>query len=128
MLAKSLFDLASTLNHSIETAKHPPSAGRKPLQSGVDLLTLQKTVEQQQLVLQTLLMLLLEKKVIEDQEFKQWLQYVDGLDGKVDGKIEAERKPQACPACNRINARNAPRCQYCGQAFEIDFLARRKPE
>ena len=125
-----VINLANALARSQDLMDAPPSSGsRRNIQPGViDLATLQRTIDHQHLLLQTLLMLLLEKKVIEDQEFKQWMSYVDGLDGRTDGKIEAEKGPVTCPGCRRVNPRNVPKCQYCGQIFEMDFLARRKPE
>lgn len=97
-------------------------------QAKADLTALQAAFDQQHLILQTLLMLLLEKKVIEEQEFRDWIAYVDGLDGRRDGKIAALARPTTCPGCKRISAPNAIACQYCGHAFSPDFLARRKPE
>ncbi|MEQ8821669.1 MAG: hypothetical protein RLY93_15645 [Sumerlaeia bacterium] len=82
-------------------------------------------LERQNLVIQTLLMLLLEKGVIHDQEFREWLAYVDGLDGKVDGRVREDKSPVACPKCGRNSPRQSPSCQYCGEALPADYLARR---
>lgn len=82
-------------------------------------------VERQHLVIQTLLMLLLEKKIISEKELQEWTAYVDGLDGNVDGRLRAEKSPKPCPACARNNAPDAPRCAYCGASLAIDIVDRR---
>lgn len=86
---------------------------------------LRDMIERQNLLLQTLIMLLLEKKVIGEDEFRQWMDYVDRLDGVCDGRVKEDRSPINCPACGRVNQRLARSCQYCGRAFEAEFLARR---
>ncbi len=86
---------------------------------------LENRVEKQNLIIQTLLMLLLEKKVIHEDEFKDWMAYVDELDGVRDGRVRADKTPQTCPKCQRNNAPSAVKCQYCGEELEHDFLFRR---
>ncbi len=82
-------------------------------------------IEKQDLIIQTLLMLLLEKKVIHEDEFRDWLIYVDELDGVRDGRVRANKAPTACPKCSRNNSPGAVKCQYCGEELEQEFLSRR---
>ena len=85
---------------------------------------LQIKIERQNLIIQTLLTVLMEKKIFDEDEFREWMNYVDGLDGRVDGKLAESQAPKACPKCKRINKPTAPRCQYCDYPLASDFLAR----
>jgi len=86
---------------------------------------LESRVEKQNLLIQTLLMILLEKKVLHEDEFKEWMLYVDELDGVRDGRIRADKTPVACPKCRRNNSAGAVKCQYCGEEIDPEFLVRR---
>lgn len=77
------------------------------------------------LIIQTLLMLLMEKQIIHEDEFREWLVYADHLDGVRDGRLRDDPTPIACGACHRTNPRMATKCIYCGQPFEVEFLSRR---
>lgn len=83
------------------------------------------TIERQNLMIQTLLMILLEKQVIQEEEFREWLIYVDELDGVRDGRVREDKTPVACPKCHRNSPRTATKCIFCGHEFEVEFLARR---
>lgn len=107
------------------TRQHAPTmnaaAGQTgQTQSSVDELT--HRLEKQSLLIQTLLMILLEKKVIHESEFKEWMTYVDELDGKRDGRLKEDRSPVKCPSCGRNSPRTKGNCQYCGQEIPQDFL------
>jgi len=93
-----------------------------------DVVGLRIRLERQSLLIQTLLMILLEKKVVDEAEFREWLDYVDELDGAKDGRLKEDRSPVACPACKRNNPRQASRCQYCGHELTPDFLQHRPDE
>ncbi len=88
-----------------------------------DIQTLEAKLERQHLLIQTLLMILLEKKVIHEDEFKEWLVYVDELDGARDGKLREDKSPIVCESCGRNNTYTATKCQYCGHGFSPEFLA-----
>lgn len=106
-------NIASSANRVVD------SATRSTVQD------LERVVDRQTLLLQTLLMLLLEKKVIHEDEFREWIAYVDELDGVRDGRVKAEKAPVSCPKCKRNNQPGAAKCQYCGEAFTPEFLFRR---
>jgi hypothetical protein len=108
-----LHSMASTFTGS-------PSTLGKTSRGAIDALEMR--IDRQHMVIQTLLMLLLEKKLIEEDEFREWLNYVDNLDGRADGKLRPEAAPRACPACGRNNSPTAPRCQYCGRDFPEEFI------
>lgn len=87
-----------------------------------DVSELSQRLEKQTLLLQTLLMILLEKKVIFEEEFKEWMNYVDELDGRKDGRLGDEKTPRLCKKCGRNSARHQQKCQYCGEEFSAEFL------
>lgn len=101
------------------------SAGRIDHQARGTLDSLQGRIDRQDLIIQTLLMILLEKKVIHEDEFKEWMLYVDELDGTRDGRLREDKTPVVCPGCGRNSPRSAPNCVYCGHEFEPEFLLRR---
>jgi hypothetical protein len=107
-----------------------PPANVEPQVNRDSLDGLAARVDRQNLIIQALLMLLLEKNVIADQEFRNWLAYADELDGRADGKLTPDNNPIACPACKRNNPSTATCCQYCGQAFAAEYLDHRnvRPE
>ena len=80
-------------------------------------------LEKQDLLLQTLVRLLLEKGVIQRDELSRWVDYVDSLDGSVDGKLKSDRRPRECPKCRRKNSPQARHCQYCGAELGASFLS-----
>lgn len=83
---------------------------------------LQHKVERQHLFIQTLLRLLMEKGLIQENEFREWLTFVDGFDGHVDGKLKPDTAPQLCSSCARKSPASYPRCQYCGAEFAMAVL------
>lgn len=90
-------------------------------------IELEERLARQELLIQTLLRLLLEKKVIHQDEFKEWMDYVDSLDGARDGKLRAPKIALDCPSCGRMNKPNATRCMYCDHEFPTEFLTRKAP-
>lgn len=93
-------------------------------QSRSNVQELQAKLDRQHLMIQTLLTVLMEKKIFDENEFREWLNYVDGLDGRVDGRLAESVVPVACPKCRRMNKATAPRCQYCDHPMQTEFLAR----
>ena len=86
---------------------------------------LQARVDRQNMVIQTLLMLLMEKKVFNEAEFTQWVDWVDSLDGKVDGKLTEDNRPIECSNCHRMNPSTARKCQYCNRDLPVQVIDRR---
>jgi hypothetical protein len=82
-------------------------------------------LERTTLVLQTLMMILLEKNLVQENELREWLVYVDQLDGTQDGRLREDKTPVECPKCKRKTPRLISRCIYCGQSIEVDYLFRR---
>ncbi len=119
---------ASVLNSmrkiSEATSLHNTSGMSKMMMES-NQLSLEARLDKQTLLLQTLLMILLEKKVIFEDEFKEWMDYVDELDGKRDGKLQEDKTPRSCPSCGRNSARHQAKCQYCGHELPVDFLHHR---
>lgn len=86
---------------------------------------LQNMIGRQQLIIQSLLMLLLEKQVIDKDELAKWVEYVDQLDGKADGKLNADKSPVQCPKCGRTSPATVQRCLYCNAVLGDGILDRR---
>lgn len=90
--------------------------------SRADLDAINDRLGRIELMQQTLLRVLIEKRVLDKQEFKQWLSYVDQLDGRTDGKMGEESGVRQCPACSRNNPMKNRQCQYCSAELPTDFL------
>lgn len=113
----------------MENFDGPSVASKSSGQSiSADFVSLEDRLEKQNLLIQTLLMILLEKKVIHEDEFKEWMIYVDELDGKRDGKLRENKSPVICPKCKRNNPPNRTACQYCGIEFPPEFLQYKNKE
>ncbi len=91
-----------------------------------DIETLQAQLEQQNLILQTMLVLLLEKKVISEDEFNEWATKVDELDGVRDGRLSGEKSPIRCPDCGHENLRGAAKCVNCGVDLDLHLIQKLK--
>lgn len=84
---------------------------------------LQDRLARQELYIKTLLRLLLEKEVIHQEEFGEWLDYIDGMDGRLDGRLGEGTGSKTCGRCRRTNPQHARRCQYCDALFpSTEFL------
>jgi len=120
---------SSSYDHISEISSAAAVAGapKAPAPPQGQIADMEMRLERQNLLLQTLLMILLEKKVIHEDEFTEWMDYVDELDGVKDGRLKENRAPQECPSCKRRSPRNAVKCIYCGTDFPTTFLAGGKP-
>lgn len=87
-----------------------------------DLENIRDRLSRIELMQQTLLRVLIEKGVLDKQEFSQWMKYVDQLDGRDDGKMAEESGVKSCPSCGRNNPVKLRNCQYCGADLPFDFL------
>jgi hypothetical protein len=114
------------LHNTVTDFTATTSASGRAARGSIDQI--EDRLERQNMVIQTLLMLLLEKKVIEEKEFREWMNYVDRLDGRADGKLRENIAPRSCPGCGRMNPAKAPQCQYCGHDLPRDVIdPRHKP-
>lgn len=87
-----------------------------------DIESLQRRLDQQNLVIQTLLTLLLDKGVIQEDEFREWVKRMDRLDGARDGKLAEDKTKVACPSCGKSNLKAAAECKHCGVALDPDLV------
>jgi methionyl-tRNA synthetase len=83
---------------------------------------LQRRLDQQNLVLQALLAMLLEKGVVDETELREWIKRMDALDGARDGRLGDDLTEVACPSCGRSNRKTAAQCRHCGVALEPDLV------
>ena len=58
-----------------------------------DVSDLLDKIEEQNLVIQTLLAILLDKGIITEPEFRTWAERCDELDGTKDGRLKQESSP-----------------------------------
>ncbi len=101
----------------------PPMSGGSQ-QHNSTIVELQAQVESLSLQVQTLSRLLVEKGLVTEKELNEWLRYIDGLDGRVDGKLREKKTPKSCHQCQRINPSKAVKCQYCGAELANEFLVK----
>jgi hypothetical protein len=87
-----------------------------------DIESLKALVEQQNLIIQTLLVLLLEKKVIDEEEFNEWAKKMDELDGARDGKLSEDKSTSRCPECGRQNPVTSTACMDCGRELKPQYV------
>lgn len=78
---------------------------------------LQARLEQQNLLLQTVITVLLDKGLVNEEQFRGYLEQVDGLDGSQDGKLAEDRKPLTCKECGGKNSPDKSTCMYCGKGL-----------
>ncbi len=102
--------------------RQPGGHSQKDLGQATTMADLQRQIDRQSLMIQTLCRLLIAKNIVQEEELDQWMQYVDSLDGHVDGKLRPAKSPRICDSCNRANPYNAAKCQYCGTEFKAEFL------
>ena len=93
-----------------------------------DIEQLQRKVGQQNLIIQTLIAILLEKGVFTEDEFHEIIEEIDELDGKKDGALAEDKSPVTCKACGKNNSRTKDKCMWCGKALEKADLIVRMPE
>lgn len=88
-----------------------------------EIETLIQRIDQQNLVIQTILVLALEKGVFSEDEFRSWVKQMDELDGVRDGKLADA--PVDCPNCGKPNSKTASKCEHCGREIEPDMVPKR---
>lgn len=114
----------SGIHYSTVQVITSPSTQKDPaIQNSIEDMRIR--LERTTLVLQTLMMILLEKNLVQENELREWLVYVDQLDGTQDGRLREDKTPTECPNCKRKTPRLISRCIYCGQQMEVDYLFRR---
>ena len=83
---------------------------------------MQAEIARLHLLVQTLAHLLIAKGVVQNDELDMWLEYVDKLDGRLDGKSAPIRAPMMCKSCNRANPSRSATCQWCGEPLPRSFV------
>lgn len=89
-----------------------------------DIERLKMRIDQQNLCIQTLLVLLLEKGIIREDEFNGWARRMDEIDGVRDGRLSADTAPVRCPGCGYESSHDATECSECGQELEPRLVQR----
>ena len=78
------------------------------------LRQLENRYERMRLVTNALWQLLKEHTGLTDGDLKRFIERVDLLDGKADGKISRLTGAMDCPECSRRILKSAALCPWCG--------------
>ena len=91
-------------------------------ESDLDPEHLKERIERQNLIIQTLLVMLLEKGTITAEEFRETANRVDMCDGVRDGRLSEDKSLLPCPKCSGLNHNQATRCDHCGAALDPELI------
>lgn len=84
--------------------------------------SLQRRLDRQNLGIQTLLAMLLDKGVIQEDDFREWVKRMDQLDGALDGRLAEDKTKVACLSCGKSNFKTTAECKHCGAALDPDLV------
>jgi hypothetical protein len=96
---------------------------RKPRSGGGEVAELEGEIERLMLITEALWRILKEKHGLDDNELVRQITMIDLEDGRLDGRKPAT-PPQPCPKCQRMLAKNRPRCLFCGEPIAADPFQR----
>lgn len=96
---------------------------RRALSSEAEVVELQGEVERLLLITEALWRILKEKHGLDENELVKQITMIDLEDGKLDGRKPAT-PPKPCPKCQRVLAKNRPRCLFCGEPIAADPFQR----
>jgi hypothetical protein len=86
----------------------------KSLDFSKRLRELEQRHEQLKLITLSLWSLLRDHSGLIESDLRKYIQDIDLLDGRQDGKIAMKREKINCPECKRIYLTTALVCPYCG--------------
>lgn len=78
------------------------------------LRDLEKRHEQLKLVTLAMWSLLRDHSGLMESDLRKYVEKIDLMDGRRDGKAAVEKERTNCIACERIILNTAPVCPYCG--------------
>lgn len=81
---------------------------------GQQLRELEKRHEQLKLVTLAMWSLLRDHSGLMESDLRKYVEKIDLMDGRRDGKAAVEKERTNCVACERIILTTAPVCPYCG--------------
>ena len=85
-------------------------------------------IARQELLIQTLIAMLLEKGVCTREEFLDLAEEVDMLDGRLDGKLAESTDGNVCSKCGTRNTADKKSCMWCGTELDSDGGVIRHPK
>lgn len=88
-----------------------------------EISELQFEVERLRIISEALWRIVQEKLGLDEKELIRMMTAIDMEDGKLDGRV-APTPPVPCPKCNRMLAKNRPRCLFCGEPIAADPFQR----
>ena len=104
----------SRLNESLRTkALHDSYQDSKISMSGHDIRELTQRHEQLKLVTMAMWTLLKEHCGLTESDLRKYIEQVDMMDGKLDGRINTKEQCK-CSGCQRTLLTTALACPYCG--------------
>lgn len=83
------------------------------------LRRLENRYERMRLVTNALWRMLKEHTGLTDSDLKRFIERVDLLDGKLDGKLAGTTGAMDCPRCSRRILKSAAACPWCGAKPEV---------
>lgn len=87
------------------------------------LVCMQADIERLLLITEGLWSILKTEHGYEDEVLVRRVLEVDLKDGKIDGKVAAQ-KPGDCPHCNRPLSQDRRYCLYCGEPTPVELFSR----
>lgn len=112
-----MIDLISELFDSKEKqiqAEKDKFQDARSLDIEVRMRELEKRHEQLKLVTLSLWSLLRDHSGLLESDLRRYVQEIDLLDGKRDGKVHHKKEKIDCTGCGRVQLSNAIVCAYCG--------------
>jgi len=91
-------------------------------ESDTDPAHLKERIERQNLIIQTLIVMLLDKGVITEDDFRETARRVDMCDGERDGRLSEDKSLAPCPDCRGLNPNTATKCAHCGAALDPELI------
>ncbi len=113
-----MIDLIFALFSEMEKqdARSRSAGGKGPVVSGnAAVERLQRDHERLKLVTAALWQLLKDRTGATDDDLRRYVEDVDLMDGRLDGKLRAPRELRECRACGRRIMNSAAMCLYCGE-------------
>ena len=111
---------ASQASAASSAARHAASAA-SDARSTAHLV--EADVERLFMITEALWTILKEERGYSDDDLMARIEEIDMRDGKLDGRVAAEPKPE-CPECGRVLIGHHPLCLYCGTAIQREPFER----
>ena len=109
-----IFALFSEMEQQDARGKGKPG-GPAVVTGNIAVERLQRDHERLKLVTAALWQLLKDRTQATDDDLRRYIEDVDLMDGRLDGKVRAPREVRECKGCQRRIVNSAVICLYCGE-------------